>query len=280
MKIEDRNITPFYIGQGRAMISLGPLTKTKYCTYSCKFCYVNAGFIKYSKLEIQEIYSWLQRERNSYNIIYISGDTDSFAPPRTEDALVLLQKLTELNVDILFTTRYVFSKSELQILKSILSKQNNNGKLLFACTSITQINTPFIEPKPIPIPNERIEQLKHFKEIGLVTVLAMRPFLPIIPFEDYQRLIDLTKLYIDFILGEVWYMDKDGVLEKILFGNKTPNFPFVEKEMDFDDNLKLWKVWEGKKITKKILNKCKKENIPFFMRSKPAIEWYRNKQNS
>lgn len=44
----------FYIGNNRAMISLGPLSDKKYCPYSCAFCYVKSGFMKYKKLEIDE----------------------------------------------------------------------------------------------------------------------------------------------------------------------------------------------------------------------------------
>ena len=46
---------PFYIGNNRAMISLGPLTEKIYCPYNCTFCYVKSGFAKYPNLEIDEI---------------------------------------------------------------------------------------------------------------------------------------------------------------------------------------------------------------------------------
>ena len=67
---------PFFIGDKRAMISLGPLSTKKYCTYSCPFCYVHSGFLKYRNLEINDIKNWLTENIGKYDIIYLSGDTD------------------------------------------------------------------------------------------------------------------------------------------------------------------------------------------------------------
>ena len=72
------------------MISLGPLTKFKYCPYNCAFCYVKSGFNKYPNFNINEIISYLKSNRKKYNIIYISGDTDSFAPPRKRQVSILI----------------------------------------------------------------------------------------------------------------------------------------------------------------------------------------------
>ena len=78
---------PYFIGLDRAMVSLGPLTGSTYCTYKCRFCYVNGPYAKYSHRSPEEIIDWLTSRRDLYNIVYVSGDTDSFAPPRTADAI-------------------------------------------------------------------------------------------------------------------------------------------------------------------------------------------------
>lgn len=269
--------TPFYLGGKRAMVSLGPLSKKKYCTYSCPFCYVNAGFTKYSSMEISDTFTWLCDNRNQYDIVYISGDTDSFAPPRTNLALELLENIVALNVDIMFTTRYVFNDVEFFRLSEINKQQRKFNKLTFGCVSISQLNTPFIEPSPIPPLQMRIEQLNRFKKNGIVSVLAIRPFLPIIPLMDYERIIDLSKEYIDIILGETWFTDTNGILERKVLGNTPINMNYKKMKMDFDNNGNIWKVWEAKELEEFIKQKCFKEGIPFFMRSRPAIEWYRER---
>ena len=92
----------------RAMVSLGPLNPRRYCTYRCPFCYVNGEFDRYANLGPEGVLVWLEDRRDQFNIVYVSGDTDSFAPPRTDEGLALLSQLTSLDVDILFTTRYAF----------------------------------------------------------------------------------------------------------------------------------------------------------------------------
>lgn len=271
---------PFFIGDKRAMISLGPLSKKKYCTYSCPFCYVHSGFLKYRNLEINDIKKWLTENVGKYDIIYISGDTDSFAEPRTELGLKLLEELVGFNVDILFTTRYVFNENQLLKIKKINSQLNEKGKTLFGCVSVAQLSFEYLEPKPIKSPLERIEQLRKFKELGLCSILAMRPFLPIVPKEEYEEIVNLSKGVFDILLGESWYADKKGILEEKVFKNESfKNIEYDETEMDFDNNENLWKVWKGEKIIDLIKQKSINMGFPFFMRSRPAIEWYRNKKN-
>ena len=105
--------TPFYIDGNRAMVSLGPLTNNVYCCYRCAFCYVQDGFMSYANLDVSEIVDFLVKNREKYNIIYVSGDTDSFAPPRTKKGIELLNDIVKaVKCDITFTTRSIFSEDE------------------------------------------------------------------------------------------------------------------------------------------------------------------------
>lgn len=158
----------FYIGNNRAMISLGPLTDKKYCPYSCAFCYVKSDFMKYMKLEIEDIIKFLKKNKEKYNIVYISGDTDSFAPPRTDKAIELIKRISEcIDVDITFTTRTTFNTESLEKLKNINNYIRNKNHKLIVSISISRLySANYIEPKPIPSPEERIETLKRLKDNG------------------------------------------------------------------------------------------------------------------
>lgn len=192
----------FYIGNHRAMISLGPLSEKKYCPYNCAFCYVKSGFMKYIKLEIEDIIKFLKDNFGKYDIVYISGDTDSFAYPRTNQAIELIEKIAEnINVDILFTTRTKFDEKHLKRLKDINSYMKRKNHKLISCISISRLfSAEYIEPYPIPSPQERIEMLKKLKENGLYTILATRPFLPIINSDEYIEIIKKSKNYVDVVL--------------------------------------------------------------------------------
>src|SRR6185436_14243115 len=97
--------SPFYVRSGRVMVSLGPLHQTKFCTYSCPFCYVHTDFKSYASMEVEEIRTWLAGITEPFDIIYVSGDTDSFGPPRANQGIELLKALSQFDADLLFTTR-------------------------------------------------------------------------------------------------------------------------------------------------------------------------------
>ena len=182
---------PFYIGNNRAMISLGPLTDKKYCPYNCAFCYVKSGFTKYAKMEMENIIAFLKENKEKYDIVYISGDTDSFAPPRTSKAIELIKMIAQyIDVDITFTTRTIFDEEDIKRLKGISDYMKEKKHILIPSISISSLYShDFVEPKPIPTPEERIELLKRLKENGLSTILATRPFLPTIDAEEYIQII-------------------------------------------------------------------------------------------
>lgn len=282
LKVAQKSIdAPFDLRSNRAMISIGPLSEKKYCAYSCPFCYVHANFLSYASLTLEQTIDWIESKKNQFDIIYISGDTDSFAYPRTDEGLDLLEAVLKFNVDVLFTTRAVFDNSQLKRISDAREYLKNRGKLLFGCVSIAQLYNQYLEPKPIKPPVERIEQLFKFKEMGLISIHAMRPFLPVVPIEEYLELIDRVANGIDIILGEVWYADKSGLLEEGVFRNNAPSdLLYKNHRMDFDDNEVEWKVWEAKHVQKSVRQKCKTLKIPFFMRSQPAIEWSRKTFNT
>jgi len=283
-RIQRNRSDPFYLNNGRAMISLGPLNETRHCTYRCAWCYVQDDFISYAKLSVDEIINFLKTNRDNYKIIYVSGDTDSFAQPRTDEALDLLHTIaTEVQCDLLFTTRTTFSEAHYHKLERIVNEQNKNNKKLYACVSITRLSadSAYLEPYPIPSPEERMIVLKRLNEIGATTVLALRPFLPIIDVNEYLTVIDKTKQFVDIVLGEDFYFIRGGNLAKRVFPDGIS--PEIERNimhkqrMPFDDNKSLWDIWRSVEYEKTIAARCKELGIIFSMHSDTAIvEYLRN----
>ena len=269
--------TPFDIRDNRALVSLGPLSPKKYCTYSCPFCYVNADFLSYVSLDRKEIVRWLSEHRSEFDIVYVSGDTDSFAPPRTEEGITLLRDLLTLDVDVMFTSRTVFTPSQLDSLESISSKLRSAGHYLFGCVSVVQLNLRHLEPPPISPSEQRLDQLCAFKRRGIISVLAARPFLPNVPANETVQIVRIVEQCVDVVLGEVWYFDSGGKLEDLVFQGKTPpGFVHIRGQMDFDINMAEWNIYEGTETRKAVEAFCQSAGIPFFMRSRPAVEWIRD----
>lgn len=272
---------PFFIGLNRAMISLGPLGEGVACPHKCAFCYTQDGFSNYANFSVDDIVDFLKENRKDYDIIYISGDTDSFAPPRKQEGISLLETIAKkLDCDILFTTRAVFSAEELKRIYCVNQIQQSKGKLLIGCISITQFHSAeYLEPAPIPSAEQRIETLKQLKLQGLVSVLALRPFLPVVDKKDYDIILDNCKGFVDIVLGEGFYFVPQGEICKRVFPDGISAEVSVcithGNKMAFDDNDKDWDIWNSAEYENYVRAKCDKMGVIFSMHSAQAIDIFK-----
>jgi hypothetical protein len=268
---------PFFIGLGRAMVSLGPISNTGYCPYQCRFCYVQGPFPKYASATVDEIVSWLEDRRDQYDIVYISGDTDSFARPRTEEGLDLLEELLRLNVDVLFTTRYVFSDLELERLGSIAVRYRSQQLLLIGCISISQLHHPELEPPPIKSPYDRVQLLRKLQALGVITALTVRPFIPSIAAAEYREIASPGGEFADVVLGGDLYLDPNGAV----FENVQAAIGAIDLShsrvhaLDFSLSNEDWVTLTHGEAIAQVNLACETLGKPFFMRSGSAIRWIR-----
>jgi DNA repair photolyase len=258
------------------MVSLGPLSPKKYCTYSCPHCYVHADFLSYGAVPIDGVMSYLSEHRAEFDIVYVSGDTDSFAPPRADAGIDLLKRCAEFDVDVLFTTRAILSDAHRDELGRLAEQLRARGRSLIGCVSVAQLRHRHLEPPPIAESPERIAQLLDFRRRGLAAVLAMRPLLPIVPTEEYLEIVDRCGQGIDLVISDGWYADQAGKLDKGVFGDQPVEYEHTLERMDFDDNEAVWKVYRPTKVIETIEQHCKGIGVPFFSRSAPAVAHIRN----
>lgn len=276
--------SPYFVGLGRAMVSLGPISNVHYCPYQCKFCYVQGPFPKYASATPAEIVGWLTHHRQEYDIVYISGDTDSFASPRTAEALELIRGLSSLHVDVLFTTRYVFNHSELERLKELADSYRSKNLLLIGCISISQLHHPQLEPPPIKDPYQRVELLRELQIRGIVTALTIRPFISTIPASEYCEIARLGATCSDVILGGDLYIDSEGAVQHGLKSAQHDleshglNRPF--RPLDFSLSVDRWQTLTHPQAETEVRKMCESLNKPFFMRSAPAIDWLRSRRTT
>lgn len=271
---------PFDIFNGRAMISLGPLTSNKHCPYSCLFCYVPNGFLQYESIGISKICEYLRNHEDDFEIVYISGDTDSFAPPRLQEGLELLETVAnKFNKDILITTRMAMDADIIERLQKISKLLLKKNRKFFVCISISSPDgNQKIEPPPIPSIASRIDTMTSLKKNGIYSILALRPFLPIYSSEDYIRIINLLKDSVDVILGEVWYHDINYEMWRRLTGSNEVNRGVSKKvTLPFNISEKEWEEWRDSQMEKEIADYCRNLNIPFFMDSSSAIKYLNTK---
>jgi 8-oxo-dGTP pyrophosphatase MutT (NUDIX family) len=189
----------------------------------------------------------------------------------------------EVDCDLLFTTRAKFTEENYATLKTIVEEQNRTNNALYACISITRYSdkTKYLEPSPIPTPDERIEVLRRLKEIGATTVLAMRPFLPVVDVEDYLTILEKAHKFVDITLGESFFFIRDGKIQGRVFPNgisaDVGKNIIRDQRMVFDDNESLWDVWNSDEYESVVSNRCRELGIVFSMHSDDAIFEYEQK---
>lgn len=269
---------PFFIGNRRAMVSLGPMTPATYCTYRCQFCYVNGPFPRYDSRPVDQIVSWLEARRPEYDIVYVSGDTDSFAPPRTSVAFQLLEALLVLEADVLFTTRYVFSHDERARLTEIWSHYRARNLRLIPCVSVSQLAHPDLEPHPIPPPLARVEQLAWLTSLGLPALLTIRPFIPTVPASEYVEIAQHGLDSCVAVLGGDLYLDQDGALSEMISHATRPLSGVLEESraLDFTHSDDAWRIVKHPAAVGAVSRFCAENGLPFFMRSGPAVDYLRS----
>jgi DNA repair photolyase len=251
----------------RAMVSLGPLSPKRYCTYACTFCYVDGAFQRYPSRTPNEVLEWLKQRRSQFNIIFISGDTDSFSKPRTSDGLDLLEMISSLNVDILFTTRYAFNAPEINRIKRISTIQSANNRILLACSSVLSTRRLTYEPRPVPEPAERLRSLGALADVGAIPILALRPLIPAITPTDIVQLLDQLPPTVRIVLsGWLYYSQKQASLLRI------PEASHAIVDLYFDIAKNVASEYRNEKIMRILERECGQRNLSLYTRSAPMIE--------
>jgi hypothetical protein len=269
----------YYIGENRrAMVSLGPVKQRNYCTFSCSFCYVQGPFPRYQRTtQPYEVVAWLEQRTDQFDTIYVSGDTDSFAPPRTEKALELLGGLMSLGRTVLFTTRHLFTFEQRAELERLAADYRAAEIELIGCVSISQLHHPPLEPYPIASPEDRIEQLGWLRDAGIVSVLTIRPFIPTIAAREYAEIAERGADSADLVLGGDWYVDPAGIILKRT--EEAIGAPIVgrsvERSLDFSKDRTAWRIYSHPEAQRAVGEVCRDKNVPFFMRSDPALSHLR-----
>jgi hypothetical protein len=263
------------------MVSLGPLNQRSYCSYRCAFCYVNEEqFVRYDALTPNDVVQWLAARAGDFDIVYVSGDTDSFARPRTRAGLELLDRLGTLGVDVLFTTRYVFADDERHRLAAIARTYAERSTRLIPCVSVAQLHHPDLEPRPVPDPKLRLEQLAWMASIGLPAVLAVRPLIPAVPAIEYVEIVDTGGDGCAAVLASDLYADDGGVIQlKVEQATCAPMVDVDETRelLPFSRTSVPWRIVRHPEAEIALQQYCQSKNLPFFMHSKAAVDYLRTR---
>ena len=244
------------------------------CPYKCNHCYTFC--MGYNSLDsgnsIKEIVQGLQKE--IFDIVYVSGHKENFVNP--DEGIELCEQIFEKYCsDIMITTRNIFNQDQLTKIDILNKKMKEKNRDLFFCASIPALQSyKKLEPGLIiPSPIQRIENLKRIFNLGVYTVLTLRPLCPdsYIPIKEIIDIIEKCKQHTSVVLSSGIVMD-DEILHKLV------GFPkdFISQEKPLmpclKNNLSMHYVDVDKELIE-IKEKCKEYELPFFEHSLPAIEY-------
>lgn len=250
------------------------------CPYQCNHCYTFCkGYNSYdSGNGIKEIIQRLQNE--DFQIAYISGHRENFVDP--DEGIELCEQIFEkYNSDILITTRSIFSQKQLGKINILNKKMKEKNKDLFFCASIPALQSyKKLEPNLIiPSPDQRIKNLKNIYNLGIYTVLTLRPLCPsiYIPIKEVTDIIEMCKQHTSVVLSSGIVVDNE-ILHKLVGFPKNFNSQAKNLMSCLKNNISMQYVNVDGEL-EKIKEKCKEYGLPFFDHSLPAIKYLKKMRN-
>ena len=176
----------------------------------------------------------------------------------------------------------MFTEKEREALYDIATEFRDRKRLLVPCVSLAQLTHPQLEPHPIPTTQERIEQIQRLHMMGLSTILTIRPFLPYVAASEYAQLVSEAEGQCSVVLGGDWYTDEDGTIDLLtrqsLGSHKSLLDPKAQQISPLDSALddEPWMINSHPRAITAVASEAQRWNLPFFMRSGPAIDYLRS----
>ena len=243
------------------------------CAFNCNHCYTFSSDYEHSALTtIQDIVDSLASK--DFDIVYVSGHRENFIVP--DEGLDLCESIFKTyNTDLLVTTRNVFTRDQLERLNKLNKEMKANGKDMYFCVSLPCTSSyKLLEPCGlIPSPTKRMDFLKSIYDIGIYTLLTIRPLCPneFIPIDEALEIIDACHSFSSAVISS-------GIVVDEYIKKRLRNFPSYESTtgtlMECLENTQILVDYVNvDKELMQIREYCDNVGVRLFERSCPAIEY-------
>jgi DNA repair photolyase len=230
----------FTVEKQRVLVPVG-----QPCPFGCRYCYTRGGEVGLSPVSIEEIITAFKQFAltASFDTIQFGYDGDPFAHP--ERGLAMLRQLAPMRKHINFSTKAALQEADLRELEEIHDAMKAMGKILSALISLSCWESAAqIEPHT-PTPQERIETLHGLKQLGIPAFIAVRPILPTVTNDEYERIIDegLRAGCAGFIPGPL-YADARGISVRFIQPEVLQNIPARKGVVSWSAHTPTWTRFE------------------------------------
>ncbi len=251
------------------------------CPFACTYCYTRGGEIRSARIGVKDIIHQLVTfaQENNFQTIQLGYDGDPFARP--ERGLALLRELVALGKDINFSTKASLHDNELHALKEIKAALSSHGSILSAIVSLScWESADFLEPNT-PTPVERIATLTKLMSIEIPTFIAVRPILPNVSDEEYERVVSEGALARcpGFILGPL-YVDDEGKFARLISDQILEQVPYTQNKIPWSAYPVSWKRYEDVDRLIRIGKMVEHKGCRGFESSATAMTFLRSKNGN
>lgn len=242
------------------------------CPMKCKHCYTYELKQRNKQRNIDELVDSLVEE--CFDIIYVSKSYENFYDEKR--GLLLCKALWErFHKDIFIITRRRLDDTTIEKLAQLNSEMRLNGSGLYLGVSASAMESAsLLENQDFcPTVLERMSNLKRAKDLGIKTVLLLRPLLPdnIISIEEPLCLVEKSKGFVDVVISSGLIVT-DKILHSLNL-NQT-DMKYLERgDSDYlaDLHSDSIRYVDAQDEIQKIRECCKNNRIPFFEHSMPAL---------
>jgi DNA repair photolyase len=238
----------FVVERNRVLVPTG-----EPCPFACKYCYTRSGEVGPPRIEIEEILEnfYMFANQDAFETIQLGYDGDPFARPAR--GIALLWGLTEAGKNINFSTKALMQGSlisEIALIQHNMAKQGNVLSTLISLSCWE--SAPYLEPHT-PSPAERMVTIQNLKSIGVPTFISLRPILPNVGDEEYQRIIKegMQAGCDGFILGPL-YSDEKGRFTKFIAPDTLNKMPSEKRKVSWSPHSPLWTRYEDMARTERL----------------------------
>jgi DNA repair photolyase len=259
---------PFTVEKKRVLVPVGMP-----CPFGCKYCYTRGGEIGLSKQSPDQILLQFQRFARDVSIdtIQFGYDGDPFADP--ERGLKMLRQLATMGKNVNFSTKALLDHATLRVLEDMRSTLDAHGKTLSALVSLSCWDSAqYVEPHT-PSAEERMLTVARLKQRGIPVFIAVRPILPHIPDDEYERIaIEGIRAGCEgFVLGPL-YVDDRGQFARFIPPGALKATPSHRKVVSWSAHAPTWTRYEDEDRLQRLTTMIEKRGGRIFLSSADAMD--------
>ncbi|HEY6540712.1 MAG TPA: radical SAM protein [Ktedonobacteraceae bacterium] len=202
----------FKVEKKRVLVPVG-----EPCPFGCRYCYTRGGEVGLARVEMEEVLTRFRKfaQEASFETIQFGYDGDPFARPAR--GLAMLRQLALLGKHMNFSTKALIEGSTLAALEDIRRYMDEHNAVLSALVSLSCWDSAAVVEPHTPPPVERMRTVANLTSIGIPVFITLRPILPHIPDEEYERVVieGVRAGSEGFVVGPL-YVDKRGQFARFI----------------------------------------------------------------